>query len=95
MIELQLEFNIDNKSPEEIRFSLMEKQLGQMSESMGKVRRCLFAEVGQMKKLYIELQKENLELKAIVKELKNERQEWVYGQEGCLFELQEAQIAVG
>lgn len=95
MIELQLEFNIDNKSPEEIRFSLMEKQLSQMAESMGKVRRCLFAEVGQMKKLYIELQKENLELKAILKEIKNEKQEWVYGQEGLLFDLCETQKAVG
>ncbi len=90
MNAIQLEFNIDNRSPQEIELSIMQKQLNQMHESMGKVRRCLFAEVGQMKKLYIELQKENLELKGMLRELRNEREEWVYGQEGCLFELQQA-----
>ncbi len=90
MPEIQLEFNLDNKSAQEIELSIMKKQIDQMSESMGKVRRCLFAEMGQMKKLYIQLQKENIDLKATLRELMNEKPEWVYAQDGCLFELQQA-----
>lgn len=32
---IQLEFNIDNKSPEEVRLSQMHSQIAMMEESMG------------------------------------------------------------
>lgn len=86
---IQLELNIDDKTPEEIQLYMMQKQIEQMHESMGKVRRRLFAELGEMKKLYLKLQTENVELKTFIKELNNETPEWVYGQNNCLFNLEE------
>ncbi len=92
---IQLEFNIENKSSEEMQLSLMQKQIDQMGESMGKVRRKLFSEMSEMKKLYVELQKENENLKQMLKELKNEKTEWTYGEGGCLFDVREHREAVG
>ena len=91
--EVQLEFNIENNTPEEVRLLIMQKQIDAMSESMGKVRRKLFSEMGELKKLYAELQRENQDLKTILKELKNERTEWAYGENGCLFDVREYKIA--
>lgn len=91
---VQLEFNIEDKNPEEIKLSLMQKQIDQLSESMGKVRRKLFSEMGEMKKLYAELQKENEQLKIMLKELKNEKTEWNYGQDDCLFNVREYREAI-
>lgn len=94
-MSVQLEFNIEGKSSEEMQLSLMQKQIDEMSDSVGKVRRKLFAELGEMKKLYAELQKENQELKNMLKEIKNEKTEWTYEKEGCLFDVREPQRAVG
>ena len=91
---IQLELNIENKTPEEIRLSLMQKQIDQMGESMGKVRRKLFAEMGEMKKLYLEVQRENEELKSLLRSLKNEKTEWIYSQNGFLFDVVDSQKAV-
>lgn len=93
--DVQLEFNIENKSSEEMTLFLMQKQIDAMGDSMGKVRRKLFSEMSEMKKQYAELQKENQELKTILKELKNERTEWTYGQNGNLFDVREYQTAIG
>lgn len=92
---VQLEFNIENKSSEEMQLSLMQKQIDQMCDSMGKVRRKLFSEMSEMKKLYAGLQKENEELKTMLKELKGEKTEWTYGQGDCLFDVREPQRAIG
>ncbi|MFI5420119.1 MAG: hypothetical protein ACHQ1H_04050 [Nitrososphaerales archaeon] len=62
-MEIQLEFNFDNKTPDELRLSLMQAQIDQMGDSMGKVRRKMFAELGEMKKVCAVLQQENDELK--------------------------------
>jgi len=94
MDTIQLEFNIENKSPEELRLFLMEKQIQEMNDSMGKVRRKLFSEMGEMKKLFYELQKETYELKMMLKEIKNEKIEWTYGQNDCLFDVQEYRKAM-
>lgn len=95
--EVQLELNIENKTSEEMQLAIMQKQIDQMCESMGKVRRKLFSELGEMKKVCSELQKENEELKSVLKELKNEKTktEWIYGQNGCLFDVREYPKAVG
>ena len=85
---LQLEFNIENKCSEDLQISLMQKQIDQVCDSMGKVRRCLFSELNQMKKICFDLQKENEELKTVLKELKNEKTQWAYAKDGCLFDVQ-------
>lgn len=92
---IQLEFNIENKSHEEMQLFLMQKQIDEMCESMGKVRRRLFSELGEMKKVCATLQKESDELKSILKGLKNEKEEWTYGKNGCLFDVRQYQQAVG
>jgi SNF2 family DNA or RNA helicase len=94
MVEIQLEFNMENKTSEEMQLFIMQKQIDLMTESMGKVRRKLFSEMGEMRKLYAELQKENAELKTMLKEIKNEKTEWNYRQNGFLFDIQQPQRAV-
>ena len=93
-MEVQLEFNFDNKTPEELRLSLMQTQIDQMGDSMGKVRRKMFAELGEMKKACAVLQQENDELKAMLRELKFGKDQWVYGQNDKLFELRNCQESV-
>ncbi len=92
---VQMEFNINNDSATDVKLSLMQKQIDEMHESMGKVRRKLFGEMGEMKKLYTELKAENEGLKMQLKELKNEKTEWVYTKEDCLFDVQESRQACG
>ncbi len=92
---IQLELNIENKSPEEMRFYLMQKQINEMSDSMGKVRRRLFSEIGEMKKICAALQKENDDLKAALKEVKHGKSQWSYGHDGNLFDITTLQEAVG
>lgn len=92
---IQLEFNIENKSPEEMNLSLMQKQIDEMCDSMGKVRRKLFSELGEMKKVCSTLQQENEELKSIVRELKHGKTQWTYGQADRLFDVRQYQEASG
>jgi hypothetical protein len=87
--DIQLEFNLENKSPQDFRFEFLEKQLDKMNESMSKVRKRLFAEVGQLKKLHEDLYKENEHLKSILREMRNEKIEWIYKKEDCLFDVAE------
>ena len=94
-MEVQLEFNFDNKTPEEMTLYMMQKQIDKLCGSMDKVRKKLFAEQGEMKKLCVSLQKENEELKSTVKELKYGKTEWVYGQDGCLFDVSKHQKIAG
>ncbi|MEN6512242.1 MAG: hypothetical protein ABFD00_10500 [Chloroherpetonaceae bacterium] len=82
---IQLEFNLENKTNEEIQLSILQKQVDQMNDSMGKVRRKLFSELGEVKKICSELQQENYDLKNLIKELKNEKTSWLYKTEGRLF----------
>jgi len=95
MSDIQLELNIDNKTPQELQFLLMQQQIDNLADSMGKVRRKLFSELGEIKKLYFDVQKENEELKAKLQELCYGKTEWIYGQNGCLFDVREYQQAIG
>jgi DNA repair exonuclease SbcCD ATPase subunit len=96
---VQLEFNLDNKSSQEMQLYIMQKQIDQFCDSMGKVRKKLFAELTQMKKVCEELQKENENLKCLLKEIKNEsnikKMQWTYGQNDCLFDVREYKSATG
>jgi len=91
---IQLEFNIENKSSQDRQLSDMQKQINQISESMGKVRRKIFSEVSEVKKLCAELKKENEQLKSMLKESTNEKIEWTYGQGGCLFDVQDSKRSI-
>ena len=92
---VQLEFNVENKTPEEVWMSMMQKQIDLVCESAGKVRRKLFSEMGEMKKLYSELKQENQELKTLLRGIHNEKTEWIYTQNENLFHVREYHRATG
>ncbi len=87
MSAIQLEFNINNESEEDYRFSYMQKQINEMNESMGKVRRRIFSEVGELKKLILSLREENETLKKRV----HEKTDWQYMINDSLFDIQPSQ----
>lgn len=95
MEAVQLELNIENQSDSCLRLAEMQRQLDFMSESVGKVRRKLFSEMGEVKKMCVSLQEENRELKRMLRKLTNEKTEWIYGQNDCLFEVLEREQATG
>jgi len=95
MNTIQLELNLNNESGSDLKLFTMQNQLDEMSDSMGKVRRKLFSEMGEMKKLYISLKNENEELKLKLRKMRNEKTEWVYTKEGYLFDVREHQEAFG
>ncbi len=94
MTAVQLEFNIENKSDEELRFDNMQKQIDIFCDSMGKVRKKLFAEQGELKKLCAKLATENQQMKDILDKINHEKIEWIYKTEdGCLFDVRRAEVA--
>lgn len=87
MTAIQLELNLKNDPESEIKLDYMQKQLDEMRESMQKVRKKLFAEVGELRKICSSIQIENQELKKIMAEGKNERTQWAYTQGDYLFDV--------
>jgi len=85
----QLELNLDDRNSEEMKIVVMQKQIDAMADSFGKVRRKLFGELGDMRKLCNQLIKENENLKAEMREIKNEKICWDYNTTEYLFEMQE------
>ena len=85
MNAIQLEFNIESVPEDEHRMSQMQKQIDDAVESMGKVRRRMFHELGAMKQAIAALQAENIELKQMVRKLTNQKIEWIYGEKEQLF----------
>lgn len=83
---IQLELNFQDKSFQEMTLESMQKQLDSMHESMSKVRRKLFGEMGEMKKLYAALFAENESLKIKINSISNEKTEWFYKTGDALFE---------
>ncbi len=90
MVAEQLEFNLYSETEEDFKLSSMQKQIDEMNESVGKVRRKLFAEMTELKKAVALLKEQNYNLSCQVKELKQEKTEWVYAKEDCLFEVLES-----
>ena len=84
---LQLELNIDNLSPNDFALQQMQRQIDDACESMAKVRRKMFAELGQLKKQMAILQKENAELSALIDSLGDKKIEWDYHRDDCLFDI--------
>lgn len=72
----QLEFNIDDKTSLETCLRDMQRQIDAMHESMGKVRRNLFAQVGDLTKSCMEIREDVQKLKGVSKT------QWIYEQDG-------------
>lgn len=87
MNAIQLEFNLINESESDIKLSCMQKQIDEMKESMGKVRRKLFSQMGEIQKLCLSLKTENEDLRSQLKELKNEKAQWIYNEKDSLFAI--------
>ncbi len=87
MNELQLEFNLTDASDSDVKLSYMQKQIDAMSESMGKVRRKMFADLGEMKKQLLEMKAENELLRTQLREYTSEKTEWQYGKDDYLFQV--------
>lgn len=82
MNAIELEFNFQNKTDEEMTLFLMQKQIDAMQESVNKVRKKLFSEIGEIKRLCADLKLENEKLKIM---LKIEKNSWEYKKEDYLF----------
>ncbi|RPJ71736.1 MAG: hypothetical protein EHM20_14390 [Alphaproteobacteria bacterium] len=83
---IQLELNFQEKTFEQMTFDSMQKQLDAMQESMHKVRKKLFGEVGEIKKICSALLSENEILRYKLNNLCQEKTEWFYKTEDSLFE---------
>ncbi len=94
-MEVQLEFNFENKTPEEMTVYMMQKQVDKACISMEKVRKKLFAELGEVKKLCAIMKQDNEDLRSKLKEFTNVKTEWTYGQNGCLFDVRKHQEIAG
>ncbi len=88
MTAIQLEFNLENETETDFRLSFMQRQIDEMNNSMGKVRRKIFSEVGELKKMCITLQAENSALKSSLMEITNQKEKWVYNRSNLLFDIQ-------
>lgn len=93
MEAVQLELNIKEETAEGVRLSLMQSQIDAMNDSFGKVRRRLFAELGELKKTCFLLQTENENLKTKMRKITNEETQWTYHEDYSLFDVR--QEAVG
>jgi len=89
MEPVQLELNVENKNKDDLQIYFLQQQIDALHMSMGKVRRSLFSQIGELKKSYAQLVDENNILKSKLKELKNEKIEWIYGENGTLFDVRE------
>lgn len=90
-MEVQLEFNFDNKSPEEMTLHLMQQQIDKIFLTTEKVRKKLFAELGDVKKACVILQQENNELRSILKEIHHDKTDRHYRRDGYLFDVRKSQ----
>lgn len=89
---VQLELNLEDKNSQEMKLFILQKQIDTMNESMGKVRRKLFMELGAMKKLCLTLVTENEVMKQQLREVRNEKIEWLYASNDTLFSEKQASI---
>jgi hypothetical protein len=88
---IQLQFNFEEKTEEELKFDLLQNQIDLMNTSMEKVRKKLFAEISILKKLCTSLSEENKELKSILSEEKDGKTLFTYGEKHSLFDVQKHQ----
>jgi regulator of replication initiation timing len=82
----QLELNLQDLSPQELKMHQMQAQIDAACDSMGKVRRKLFAEWGETKKEIAALRLEKAELREKLS-APSKKTEWIYGHGEHLFAL--------
>ncbi len=82
MNSIQLEFNLEDLSEKDLALLQMQRQINSACESMNKVRKKMFSELGELKKVISVLKQENIDLRQKLKE----RTEWIYHKDDCLFE---------
>ena len=95
MSAIQLEFNLKDESDIDVKLSIMQKQIVAMEESMGKVRRKMFSQLGEMQKICLEVKNENEILKEALRKMKNEEIDWTFGKQGTLFDVYQCKQASG
>lgn len=81
-MQLQLDIYTQNSD-----LFLLQQQIDAQVEAVRKLRKKLFAELSTLKKSHSELHQENIKLKEIVYELANKKTDWIYRQNGCLFDV--------
>ena len=77
---VQLEFGLIGKTDKVIENYCYQKQIDDLKESLRKIQKKLFAEVGTLKKECLELREENRALRA-------SSVEYTYNQQGYLFDI--------
>lgn len=82
----QMTFPMYNPNCMTSQLQAMQFQINEMNESMQKVRKGIFARVGELRKEAIEVRKEIQELKALLAQ-EQKRDRWHYKTEENLFEL--------
>ena len=83
----QLELNLQDLSPSELKMHQMQAQIDAACDSMGKVRRKLFAEWDAAKKEIQALRQENAALREKFALTNKSTTEWIYGHGEHLFAL--------
>lgn len=82
----QMKFSMYNPEDMASQLQAMQFQINEMHTSMHKVRRGIFARVGELRRESIEVRKEIEELKALLAH-EQHRDQWKYKTEESLFEL--------
>lgn len=89
MNAIQLEFNFEEREETDERIPFMQLQINAMNESMGKMRRRMFAELSAIKKQVNELENENTSLKEAL--FQDDVTIWDYEKKNCLFDVRKYQ----
>lgn len=87
MHEIQLQLDIGAESLQDKKLLAMQSQIQLMNESFGKVRRKLFAEMNEIKKLYLQMKQENRELREQLRAIGHPSTQWTYSVGESLFEV--------
>jgi hypothetical protein len=95
MNAIQLEFNIEDKTEESLKISLLQQQINVMKKTLDGSRKKLFSEIDALRKLCLTIQIKNEILEDKIRKLTNEKVEWVYAQEGRLFDVRESKESCG
>ena len=90
---LQLDFDFGDQMDVQLSLRMMRAQIDAMQHSADKVRRNLFAQVGELKKICSHLKKENLELKCLIIDGIH-GDDWEYKKGYDLFSLPQKTISI-
>ena len=87
MNPIQLEFDLNNDAGKNPELLSLRQEMEAMKNSVGKVRRKMFAELGEMKKTYFALYVEAEKMKDDLRKLKQEKTDWIYKEGEYLFQI--------